>query len=121
MIPLRFVISRIYAGWFDVHLCRDGAVLHGLSASDVWGNDAPRAGRISQKAEVCFREEIDFPLFVRSVYEAFLPWAQKQTQYAGSWMPFPSQEWSAFQGRVRELGWDLDSTEQKVEPCTPAT
>ena len=188
MIPLRFVISRIYAGWFDVHLCRDGAVLYGLSASDVWGNDAPRAwltmltallrgeapsgwtlfdeepgtyilaleqgktnvltfaytrweavgqegncqiwglepfsqlaGRISQKAEVCFREEIDFPLFVRSVYEAFLPWAQKQTQYAGSWMPFPTQEWSAFQGQVRELGWDLDSTEQKVEPCTPAT
>ena len=69
----------------------------------IWGLEpfSQLAGRISQKA--------------------FLPWAQKQTQYAGSWMPFPSQEWSAFQGRVRELGWDLDSTEQKVEPCTPAT
>ena len=173
MTPLRFTISRIYAGWFDVHLCRDGAVFHGLSASDVWGNDAPRAwltmltallrgeaasgytlfdeepgtyilalergktdvltfaytrwevfgqegdcqiwglepfsqlsGRISKPVEVCFQEEIDFPLFVRSVYAAFLPWEAEQERYAGSWMPFPAQEWSAFRDRVRELGWD---------------
>ena len=174
MRQVRFVISRVYAGWFDVHLKQGDAVLHGMSASDVWGGDSPRAwltmlsallrgeaqagyalldeepgtyilalergetevltfaytrwenwGReetiplyglcpfselaeqIPQEIEVCFREAIDFPLFVRSVYEAFLPYEQKhlRDKYEGNWMPFPQEAWCAFRDRVRELGW----------------
>ena len=66
----------------------------------IWGLES--FSRLAER--IPKEEEIDFPLFVRSVYEAFLPWEKEQDRYEGSWMPFPAQEWAAFRDRVQELG-----------------
>ena len=58
--------------------------------------------------EVYIRTSLDLPFFVRSVYEAFLPYTEKlaQDKYEGNWMPFPREAWTAFAEEVRRRGWD---------------